>query len=1070
MLGQTVLERTMKRFSRAKAIVRCFVKGKWAGAGVVLMVPVFVHAQDCQFAFDPNGNLLTQTAENLTLPQILSQPQPQVVGPDELASFFVIVADARDLTYQWRFYGTNLTSATSDTLLLTNVVATNEGQYSVVLVNGSGSVTSNPAMLWYDSNGNGLPDSWELAHFGNLNQTTTGDSDGDGVSNLQEFLDGTNPTNSASALFRITLLSDGESVSKTPDQATYTNGQSVTLTANPSVPNAFHAWTGEIVTRSNSITLVMTNNKTLFAHFRPITIAWTNLANGDWHSATNWNPNLVPASNDNAVVTISTTINLDGPAECFDLTLGNLSSSPALSGSGSLTLYGASTWTAGTMSGSGQTVIAPGGSLNIPNAGTLSLLRPLENAGTVVWTGVGILNADFGAVITNRTGALFEVQNNGLFYWNASATAPRFDNAGTFRKTTGTGTTTFNGGFPFNNYNAVEIQSGTLLCSSLFVNNGNVSLSAGTTLRLAAGGSASGAFTAPATALVEWAANSFTLNLGALLSGSGLYRINGGSVSCDASLSVQNLDLAATLSGSGTVTVSNVMNWTGGSMSGGGRTIIAPGGYLGIANAGTLSLLRPLENAGTVVWSGEGILNADFGAVITNRTGALFEVQNNGLFYWNASGAAPRFDNAGTFRKTTGTGTTTFNGGFPFNNYNAVEIQSGTLLCNGAFLNNGTLTLWPGTTNRLAASGSANGTFTTPPTALVEWTGGAFNLSPGALLSGSGLYRINGGAVTCDASLLVQNLDMASTLSGSGTVMVSNVMNWTAGTMNGSGRTIISPGATLNIANPSTVSLNTRVLENGGTVLWTGASHLFSDFGAMITNRAGALFEVRNDFFFNYTGISTAPRFDNAGTLRKSASSGTTTFSSFFPLNNYNTVDIRSGIIAANGGYTSSSGAVLRSTLAGTTAGTGFGQLQVAGSVTLNGAFGVGLTNGFVPAVNDSFTTLTAGSRSGAFTSFSFPSNQVSMQLSNTANSVIVRVTSVAVPPPLLLPPVLSFANVLLTWTAVSNITYRLEFNPNLALSNWNAVPGDVTSLGATASKLDALTPSNRFYRVRVLP
>jgi hypothetical protein len=261
MLGQTVLERTMKRFSRAKAIVRCFVKGKWAGAGVVLMVPVFVHAQDCQFAFDPNGNLLTQTAENLTLPQILSQPQPQVVGPDELASFFVIVADARDLTYQWRFYGTNLTSATSDTLLLTNVVATNEGQYSVVLVNGSGSVTSNPAMLWYDSNGNGLPDSWELAHFGNLNQTTTGDSDGDGVSNLQEFLDGTNPTNSASALFRITLLSDGESVSKTPDQATYTNGQSVTLTANPSVPNAFHAWTGEIVTRSNSITLVMTNNK-----------------------------------------------------------------------------------------------------------------------------------------------------------------------------------------------------------------------------------------------------------------------------------------------------------------------------------------------------------------------------------------------------------------------------------------------------------------------------------------------------------------------------------------------------------------------------------------------------------------------------------------------------------------------------------------------------------------------------------------------------------------------------------------------------------------------------------------
>src|ERR1041384_1261302 len=277
MLGQTVLERTMKRFSRAKAIVRCFVKGKWAGAGVVLMVPVFVYAQDCQFAFDPNGNLLTQTAENLTLPQILSQPQPQVVGPDELASFFVIVADARDLTYQWRFYGTNLTSATSDTLLLTNVVATNEGQYSVVLVNGSGSVTSNPAMLWYDSNGNGLPDSWELAHFGNLNQTTTGDSDGDGVSNLQEFLDGTNPTNSASALFHLTLLNDAGTVDIVPNQRSFTNGEVVTLTATAFAPGVFRSWNGDLQATNNPITLTMNTNKTVFALLRTAyDVTWTN--------------------------------------------------------------------------------------------------------------------------------------------------------------------------------------------------------------------------------------------------------------------------------------------------------------------------------------------------------------------------------------------------------------------------------------------------------------------------------------------------------------------------------------------------------------------------------------------------------------------------------------------------------------------------------------------------------------------------------------------------------------------------------------------------------------------------
>ena len=133
---------------------------------------------------------------------------------------------------------------------------------------------------------------------------------------------------------------------------------------------------------------------------------------------------------------------------------------------------------------------------------------------------------------------------------------------------------------------------------------------------------------------------------------------------------------------------------------------------------------------------------------------------------------------------------------------------------------------------------------------------------------------------------------------------------------------------------------------------------------------------------------------------------------------------------------------------------------------------GANLINGFVPATNDTFTVLTAGTRNGSFANFIYPSNVLTMQLSNTANSVIARVTDVvsAVPPPLLLPLELVGLDVKLTWTAVSNITYRLEFNPDLAPSNWTALPTDVIGVSNTASKLDALTPSNRFYRVRVLP
>jgi hypothetical protein len=44
-----------------------------------------------------------------------------------------------------------------------------------------------------DQNSNSIPDGWEWSHFGNLNQTAGGDFDGDGVSNLSEYYNGTDP-------------------------------------------------------------------------------------------------------------------------------------------------------------------------------------------------------------------------------------------------------------------------------------------------------------------------------------------------------------------------------------------------------------------------------------------------------------------------------------------------------------------------------------------------------------------------------------------------------------------------------------------------------------------------------------------------------------------------------------------------------------------------------------------------------------------------------------------------------------------------------------------------------------
>jgi hypothetical protein len=512
------------------------------------------------------------------------------------------------------------------------------------------------------------------------------------------------------------------------------------------------------------------------------------------------------------------------------------------------------------------------------------------------------------------------------------------------------------------------------------------------------------------------------------------------------------------------VTVSNAMAWSSGTMTGSGRTIIAPGATLTIDPTTGPTLSRPLENGGTVIFKGVHGMSVN-NAVITNRAGALFHVQNATTI---SSGGSARFDNAGTFRKSVSGGTAAL--GFPFNNYGTVDIQTGTLNQNGSFLNNGSVTLAAGTVHRIISGGSGNGTFTNPATALVEWTGSSFTLNPGAQLNGAGIYRQYGVAtVNFATDVAVQNLEQigdifAGGVTGSGTVTVSNAMTWYSGTMSGSGRTIIAPGATLTI-NPSSGPTLSRPLENGGTVIFTGV-HGMSVNNVVITNRPGALFHVQNATTISSSGST---RFDNAGMFRKSGSVGTAALG--FPFNNYGTVDIQTGVLAMFGTFTATSDARLNCALGGTTAGTGYGQLQKSGTINLAGALTVELLPGFVPASNDTFTVVTAGTRSGVFSSFGYPDNRVALTLSNTPTSVVLRVGEVfPVPVPEMLQPQVAGPDLWFTWTAISNVTYRMEYETNLVSTNWTMIPGDVTTTSNTASKPHPVPATNRFYRVRALP
>lgn len=167
-----------------------------------------------------------------------------------------------------KFNGTDIPGATGDSVLLTNVSVSNEGEYSVMVSNRAGNVISAPASLLLDSDRDGLPDAWKMTHFPTTPQYSGGDPDGDGVPNLDEFFDGTDPNSNASFRPRLVAYSDaGGSVTLTPMKLSYELGETVTLTAAPFAPHVFVEWTGDLTGTSNPTVLTLDANKTVKANF-----------------------------------------------------------------------------------------------------------------------------------------------------------------------------------------------------------------------------------------------------------------------------------------------------------------------------------------------------------------------------------------------------------------------------------------------------------------------------------------------------------------------------------------------------------------------------------------------------------------------------------------------------------------------------------------------------------------------------------------------------------------------------------------------------------------------------------
>ncbi|HLH57088.1 MAG TPA: hypothetical protein VKY92_26140 [Verrucomicrobiae bacterium] len=232
-------------------------------------------AQTATFTYDPAGNPTAVNPGPAQPPAIAGPLRNQLVGTDGSVTFSV-AGSGTGLSYQWLSNGVPIAGATSDSLTLSGLKlsGTNLGYFSVILRNPSGSVTSSPAALWPDVNGNGIPDWWEMFYFGNLNQSATEDFDHDGVNNFNEYVEGTNPTNAASFNPRLTIETAHGTVSVTPSQPFYTKGQLVSLKAFPDAGHEFSSWSGSVSGNKPQITVVMDTNKAISASFGfPLAVA-----------------------------------------------------------------------------------------------------------------------------------------------------------------------------------------------------------------------------------------------------------------------------------------------------------------------------------------------------------------------------------------------------------------------------------------------------------------------------------------------------------------------------------------------------------------------------------------------------------------------------------------------------------------------------------------------------------------------------------------------------------------------------------------------------------------------------
>lgn len=444
------------------------------------------------------------------------------------------------------------------------------------------------------------------------------------------------------------------------------------------------------------------------------------------------------------------------------------------------------------------------------------------------------------------------------------------------------------------------------------------------------------------------------------------------------------------ISGVGDLTINGTFNWNSSS-----ATLQGPGSR---TNSGTINmtgalLQTTLTNDGTLNQSGtQTFILGNGGRYVNNGT---HDFQNDRDINENDPGNLG-FTNNGSVIKSGGTARSDIL--VDYDGSGSVEAQAGSIEFRSNSTQTGTLT--------------SNGGSIKFPTSNHSFSG--------VSIGGSGSTEINGGTISIDTDVSATNILFSSGLIvGPSNLTISGTMDWTGGTYGNTvdaGQLIISGNLNLNGGD----KLETT-MTNDGTITWSGGSWTFNSNAVLINNGTmtietdqdilpqGGPQSIQNNGTWEKTmGSSTTvihPVFDNDGDVSVAIGemrffegtnsstmsaatgaildfSGSSTYTNNGTIGGSGTIGIGGpldqngtlspgsspGILTFTGGPNFSSTSDIVIELGGNTVGTEYDQVDISGTVSLDGSLTASLISGFVPSAADTFNVVKFGTQTGQLT------------------------------------------------------------------------------------------------------